>query len=1818
MAAAPQIDPDFPGAAPVADAPDPDFPGAAPVSQAPVVPDPDYPGASHVPSQAEQSFQTWKQLDEAQQARSLPQKAGDMVGGFFKGGWNTVKDLPRLGTAALNPAITMAASPVLGVAGASLLANRVSPPNPALIPSVAETAYQLPSGLLKAGVDSLKFANPITSPVTKWLYDKATEAVSPPNVAASQKDEAQQKRFLDYLSKNNVPGYAPPNPGSAIQTANAALSTGTLNPTDEAITNQSTGGVAPDPHLVNALSTAAMAIPFEGAAAVAEGSAASKAATLKKAMTSAMEKAQAPVAATTPVEAAATAAKSTDAVNEALHNAGETEAIPAAPGEVPPIIKAPVIPTEITPAVPIPSQAGFGNGIVPSVGETLGQGISAAGSVAKIPQKFLNWASEKGHISDVEISPWLKYYALNHLPGVGHAALAAISVVKALEKTGQMSEGLGDLMERLATADKTDPAGIWANAAENAPAGHWTKALVKNPAVQVALKGGTLAGGYIKGAAVGAGMGALMGVASGESPEGIGENAGQMSFFGGAHGAMSAPQAKIFDANIGGAAKVVTDHLENGGSQATLQLVPASDILRTANLKAVLPDTTVKFRTAQDAGSPFAPSGVAKGNAGWYDRANKTIWIDPTKRAPGGTLLHEAFHPIFDELVAQRPDIKATLDQALKNDVSAGPEGKTVDHFKLDYANRISDGDPYTAADYIKTQDAANPDWGYSEMLSEAASHALDGKDLLQAMQGKDVQQSATQEALQGVQGWLSDNGVDLQRRQDTGTIFPDFKGSFNDPALRQLTYRLLKAQRDTVYNKAPVEAPEVKLTSADMGGPKAPWYNVTDKHGNPKAINPYGERVVDPKTGKESIKVYPPSELRRRQKTEEDALDKYFPDKTLVTKMPAGLMEDPAITPWTKQSIKTSFDSIANGEKISFWNHGIAGGKSATDRLSFAKRASRDLGNVPVSYQRAWSRGVEKTSKGNYIDRMQSEEAEDQLLAQMATKGDLDLWGGDRAKAKADLNTLKSNHVAGLTGDASGLGTAKRDVLNKLLKKTFRSFRLDRREGMTPEPSEAPVANWEKVKANLSPAAEPAKRLIELTGPDGKKYAAKYDGLQDDFKGGPPWIQVTPQVDLPGATGAKSTTYAHSLLKKGYTLPQDLLDEVKAALGKPSKVEKTPDYAKLDAEWAAKQAKKSKGNFSPSADENIREQAAEYTKAAGLTAKPHTDFARLNEDLGKRVADAYEAAPHISDDPKVKASYQALAKETKAQWDFLTQKGVTFEPWTKEGQPYANSSEMRADIQQNKHLYFFLTENEYGQTPKTKDKLQSLQNALTKKYPGQLVSELPDHEFNMGGLVWDLSRRSGHHSGRATVGGLGLWNRPVSKLKEDFGGGPSYEETIDHPMLAPTDDPKAPVVNDMFRAVHDYFGHAKEGYEFDPRGKYNAYLAHSKMFSKAAIPALTAETMGQNSWVNKKWEEKLSSKQFSPGEDKIHKAAIRTGRGKVYTGDWHGEAIADAEDSGESLHDAERGYVTTSGRFVSQKEAGRLFPDEAVVSTENIQGKKVQFSPATLQENSSSPEAANPPQPMQFSPPNTNVLEKDPNAAQKATALPDELTQESLNPKQTFSPAQPESLSSAATAGNYAPPIEGKKPKKGTFSPSDDGEQVPYDSLPDETKSDIEYHLSTDGKGISGLDEEDTKGNLRGLADEPTVKTGTAPASSISMSSHRAISKETVRRYVERLKSGESPPPVVVERTEKGLHLLEGGHRLVAAKEVGARIPYADITGLKNADWKKWANDEPGHGMPTVEEAMTSEDRKTALAEALKSKDWKTVAALRKAAKAR
>lgn len=75
-----------------------------------------------------------------------------------------------------------------------------------------------------------------------------------------------------------------------------------------------------------------------------------------------------------------------------------------------------------------------------------------------------------------------------------------------------------------------------------------------------------------------------------------------------------------------------------------------------------------------------------------------------------------------------------------------------------------------------------------------------------------------------------------------------------------------------------------------------------------------------------------------------------------------------------------------------------------------------------------------------------------------------------------------------------------------------------------------------------------------------------------------------------------------------------------------------------------------------------------------------------------------------------------------------------------------------------------------------------------------------------------------------------------------------------DNPLLMPTGEflgDRELVANDVFRIVHDVFGHGLEGAAFGARGEENAWQAHSRLYSPLAARAMTTETRGQNSWVN-------------------------------------------------------------------------------------------------------------------------------------------------------------------------------------------------------------------------------------------------------------------------------------------------------------------------------------------------------------------------------
>jgi hypothetical protein len=190
---------------------------------------------------------------------------------------------------------------------------------------------------------------------------------------------------------------------------------------------------------------------------------------------------------------------------------------------------------------------------------------------------------------------------------------------------------------------------------------------------------------------------------------------------------------------------------------------------------------------------------------------------------------------------------------------------------------------------------------------------------------------------------------------------------------------------------------------------------------------------------------------------------------------------------------------------------------------------------------------------------------------------------------------------------------------------------------------------------------------------------------------------------------------------------------------------------------------------------------AKSYMNSVGMDYIPVEKITKLDENLSKRISDAYDKMKNDPNDPKVKAAYEAMAKETLDQYKAIIDKGYKVE--INNTEPYSDSGAMIEDLRDNKRMKIFSTESGFGDEPITDE--QRKENPL-----------LRDSGF------------------------------------KDVNG-----ETL--------------LVNDVFRFVHDFFGHAKLGNGFGPIGEENAWRVHSEMYSPEARKAMTSETRGQNSWVN-------------------------------------------------------------------------------------------------------------------------------------------------------------------------------------------------------------------------------------------------------------------------------------------------------------------------------------------------------------------------------
>jgi len=157
-------------------------------------------------------------------------------------------------------------------------------------------------------------------------------------------------------------------------------------------------------------------------------------------------------------------------------------------------------------------------------------------------------------------------------------------------------------------------------------------------------------------------------------------------------------------------------------------------------------------------------------------------------------------------------------------------------------------------------------------------------------------------------------------------------------------------------------------------------------------------------------------------------------------------------------------------------------------------------------------------------------------------------------------------------------------------------------------------------------------------------------------------------------------------------------------------------------------------------------------------------------------------------------------------------------------------------------------------------------QSVITEKAShavGRAYDRLP--EFDRSALPAfhamreETARQFEHMTSPTSKGGLGIhvevtphdpYTGGVDQVYRQFRGDVeqhnrmkvfSTASTGGHPVLSNDE-------NDMFRAVHDVYGHLGSGRGIDHDGEEAAYQKHSRMFSPLARQALATETRGQNS----------------------------------------------------------------------------------------------------------------------------------------------------------------------------------------------------------------------------------------------------------------------------------------------------------------------------------------------------------------------------------
>jgi hypothetical protein len=205
--------------------------------------------------------------------------------------------------------------------------------------------------------------------------------------------------------------------------------------------------------------------------------------------------------------------------------------------------------------------------------------------------------------------------------------------------------------------------------------------------------------------------------------------------------------------------------------------------------------------------------------------------------------------------------------------------------------------------------------------------------------------------------------------------------------------------------------------------------------------------------------------------------------------------------------------------------------------------------------------------------------------------------------------------------------------------------------------------------------------------------------------------------------------------------------------------------------------------------DERLNAVAEDYARSIGIDLRRQAEYVSVDPERAARIAQAYEEMEHAPNDPVVREAFENLIQQTRAQYDALVAAGYEFFFIDERNDLYGgNPWNAMRDLRANQRMGVFPTEAGFG-------------SGVT----GALLSDNPMEADT--GLMW----------------GVGSTDGPQKRV----------------------------LANDLFRAVHDAFGHGLEGSGFRADGEENAWQSHVRLFTGSAVGAITTETRGQNSWLN-------------------------------------------------------------------------------------------------------------------------------------------------------------------------------------------------------------------------------------------------------------------------------------------------------------------------------------------------------------------------------